>query len=172
MKLSQPQPDPIRKFQREAKAARRAGKNTRCVECGEARLKALVKGSKPTCCAKCNRKMKGQTTMDKHHPAGRANSKVTVTIPVNDHRAVLSVAQYDWPKATLENPEGCPLIAAAAWIRGFIDTARYLIEELLQHAAGLLEILSTFLDDRLGPQWWLDTPLAQFVRKDKNDVAN
>jgi hypothetical protein len=172
MKHSHPQLDAIRKFQREAITARKAGKNTRCVWCGEARLKALVRSSKPTRCAKCNRQMKDQITMDKHHPAGRSNSKVTVTIPVNDHRAVLSVAQYDWPKATLENTDDCPLLAAAACIRGFIDTICYLIDELLRWIAKMLEILSAVLNDRLGPQWWLDTPLAQFARKDKDNVAN
>jgi hypothetical protein len=81
---------------------------------------------------------------------------------------VLSVAQYDWPRATLENPEGCPLLVAAGCIRGFIDTICYLIDELLRWIAEMLEMLSTVLDDRLGPQWWLDTPLARFARKDKN----
>src|SRR6266702_1222925 len=122
MKHSQPQPDAIRKFQREEITARRAGTNTRCAWCGETRLEALVRGSKPTRCAECKRKMKGQTIMDKHHVAGRANSRVTVTIRANDHRAVLSVAQCDWPRQTLENPAGCPLLAAAGCIRGFIDT--------------------------------------------------
>jgi hypothetical protein len=172
MKHSQPRSDPFRKFQREAITVRKAGKNTRCVWCNEEKLKALVRGSKPTRCAKCNRQMKGQTIMDKHHPAGRSNSKVTVTIPVNDHRAILSVAQYDWPKATLENPDACPLLAAAACIRGFIDTISYLIEELLRWIAEMLEILSAFLDHKLGPKWWLDTPVSRFPRKDKNNDAN
>jgi hypothetical protein len=168
MKHSQPQSDAIRKFQREAITARRAGKNTRCTFCGETRLEALVRGSKPTRCAECTRKMKGQTIMDKHHPAGRANSDATVTIPVNAHRAVLSVAQRDWPYETLENPEGCPLIAAAACIRGFIDTISHLIDELLRWIVKMLEALSALLKEKLGPKWWLDTPVSQFARKDKN----
>jgi hypothetical protein len=158
--------DPIRKFQRKAVTARRAGNNTRC-GCGEVPLEALVTGSEPTCCAECRRKMKGHTIMDNHHVAGRRNSDVTIPIPVNDHRAVLSVAQYDWPKATLENTDACPLLAAAACIRGFIDTICYLIDELLRWIAKMLEILSAVLNDRLGPQWWLNTPIAQFAGKDK-----
>jgi hypothetical protein len=110
--------------------------------------------------------------MDKHHPAGSANNKVTVTIPVNDHRAVLSVAQYDWPRLTLENPEGCPLLAAAACIRGFIETICYLIEKLLRWIAEMLEILSAFLDEKLGPQWWATTPVSQFAPKDQDDDKN
>jgi hypothetical protein len=131
MNYSHSQPDPVRTLQRRAQAARRAGQNTRCA-CGETRLEALVIGSKPACCAECRRKKKGQTVMDNHHVAGKANSSVTVSIPVNDHRAVLSVAQYDWPRTTLENPEGCPLLAAAGCIRGFIDILSYLIDRLLR----------------------------------------
>lgn len=164
MKNSQSQPDPIKTFQRKAATSRRAGINTRCA-CGESRLEALVRGSAPTCCAECKRKKKGQRTMDKHHVAGKANSRVTAAIRANDHRAVLNVAQYDWPKATLENPEGCPLRAAAGCIRGFIDTVCYLIDSLLRWIAEMLELLSAVLVERLGQQWWLDTPLARFARK-------
>jgi hypothetical protein len=166
MKHSQSESDPIRKFQRKAVTARRAGNNTRC-GCGEVPLEALVTGSKLTCCAECRRKMKGHTIMDNHHVAGRRNSNVTVSIPVNDHRAVLSVAQYDWPRTTLENPEGCPLLMAAGRVRGFIDTILYLIDKLLRRIADLLEALSALLVERLGPQWWLNTPIAQFAGKDK-----
>jgi hypothetical protein len=52
--------------------------------------------------------------MDAHHVAGKANSPITVPVPVNDHRACLSVAQADWPKSTLMNAHGSPLLAAAA----------------------------------------------------------
>jgi hypothetical protein len=164
MKHAPSESDPIRKYQRKAITARRAGKNTRC-GCGEARLEALVTGSKPTCCAECKRRMKGHAIMDNHHVAGRANSQVTVPIPVNDHRTVLSVAQYDWPRTTLENPQGCPLLAAAGCIRGFIDTILYLINKLLRWLAEMLEALSAFLFERFGQQWWLNTPIAQFARK-------
>jgi hypothetical protein len=168
MNKSHSQPDAIRKFQREAISTRRAGKNTRCDFCGETRLKALVTGSKPTCCAECSRKMKGHSVLDKHHPAGQANSDVKTCIPVNDHRAILNVAQYGWPKGTLENPEHCPLLTAAACIRGFADTALYLIDSLLRWIAEMLELLSKLLFEKWGPQWWLNTPLSQFSRKDKN----
>lgn len=166
--MNHSQPDATRKFQREAITARRAGKNTRCTSCDETRLEALVTGSKPTRCAECTRKMRGQTIMDKHHVAGRANSPVIAKIRANDHRALLSVAQRDLPCATLENPEGCPLLAAAGCIRGFIDTILYFIDKMLRWIAEMLEALSAFLDERFGPQWWLDTPIAQFARKDKN----
>ena len=162
MKSMQPQPNPIKAYQRKSTAARRVGKNTRCT-CHEIRIEALVGSS--GICAECQRKRKGHAIRDNHHVAGKANSRVTVAIPANDHRAVLSVAQYDWPKATLENPNFCPLRAAAACIRGFIDTVHYLIDSLLRWIAEMLELLSELLVERLGPDWWFDTPLAQFARK-------
>ena len=160
--MKQSPADPIRTHQRKAAAVRRAGKNTRCA-CGETRVEALVPGK--GLCAACNRTMKKQSTLDNHHVAGRRDSPVTVPIPVNDHRAILSEAQYDWPKATLENPDGCPLRWAAGCIRGFVDTVVYMIERLLRRIAEMLEVLSAFLVEHLGPEWWLDTPLVHFTRK-------
>ena len=152
--------DPIRTAARKSSARRRTGKNTRCA-CGETRPEALIGNT--GVCAECHRKSKGHATTDKHHVAGRANSAVTVVVPANDHRAVLSEAQYDWPKATLENPDGSPLLTAAACIRGFIDTAIYLIEQMLRWIAEMLEVLNGILVEKFGPEWWRDTPLARFV---------
>jgi hypothetical protein len=103
--------------------------------------------------------------MDKHHPAGEANSPVTVKVRANDHRAVLSVAQYEWPKRTLENPDGCPLLAGAGCIRGFVDTIMHLIDPLLQWIAEMLEALSEFMLEKFGPRWWTSTPIAKFTPK-------
>ncbi|WP_353071482.1 hypothetical protein [Tunturiibacter gelidiferens] len=162
MKNMQPQPNPIKAYQRKSTAARRVGKNTRCT-CGETRIEALVGSS--GICIECHRKATGRSIYDKHHVAGKANSDITVKIPAKDHWAILSVAQYDWPKETLENPTGCPLRATAACIRGFIDTVRYLMESLLHWITDLLEMLSALLVERLGPDWWLGTPISQFARK-------
>lgn len=162
MKITQSQPDPIRTYKRKQAGLRRVGANNRC-SCGETRPEALV-GSTGLCAA-CGRKRRGHSVTDQHHPAGCANSPVTVAIPVNDHRATLSVAQFDWPKKTLENPEGCPLRAGAACIRGFIETLLYLCEQSLTWIIGLLETLSDYLIERLGTQWWAGTPIEQFGRK-------
>jgi len=81
---------------------------------------------------------------------------------------VLSVAQYDWPRLTLENPEGCPLLVAAACNRGFIDSLCYLIDELLRWISEMLEALSALLEEKLGPKWWLNTPVSRFARKDEH----
>jgi hypothetical protein len=93
-------------------------------------------------CARCDRKNRGLSVNDKHHPAGAANSAVTIEIPVNDHRAELSAAQYDWPEETLENPDRNPLLLVAASCRGCTDTITYLLNELLLPRVELLEELA------------------------------
>jgi len=101
--------------------------------------------------------------MDKHHVAGNANSKVTIPVPANDHRAELTEAQYDWPKRTLENPDGSPLLAMAASIRGYVDTVGYLNEKLLTQNPELLELLDAILVEKFGPKWWRNPDLKRFI---------
>jgi hypothetical protein len=107
--------------------------------------------------------------MDEHHFAGKANHPTTIPAPVNDHRARLSVAQADWPKATLTNPQGSPLLAAAACVRGFGDTVLYLIEMGLLWTADMLEKLDEFQVRKLGPRWWVKTEMEEFAPKDKSN---
>lgn len=160
-----PSTDPIGTMQRRNTAARCKGVNAKCHKCGEARPEALVAGSKPMICAECQRKELGHSVNDNHHCFGQNNSPVTISIPANDHRAELSVAQYEWPKNTRENPHGSPFLAAAGCIRGFIDTVLHLIEKGLQWIAGLLEMADAFLVEKFGPKWWVGTPLEQFQSK-------
>jgi hypothetical protein len=104
--------------------------------------------------------------MDRHHPFGEANdAKTTIPAPVNDHRAELNEAQRDWPKRTLENPDGSPLLAASGCIRGFIDTVLYLIETGLLWIAEMLEKLDEWATARFGSKYWLGTPIEQFQPK-------
>ncbi len=159
-----PKNDPFSAYQREDTAARRIG-DRQCSSCGEARPQALITDSDPTICHECQRKLKGHTTMDKSHTAGKANNHSTIPVPTNDHIAVLSVAQYEWPKETLQNPEGCLLLAAAGCVRGVIDHLHYLIDKFLLWIPEMLEKLSAFLKEKLGPKWWVDTPLQQFAPK-------
>jgi hypothetical protein len=149
---------------RKQMAIRRAGVNRVCV-CGETRPEAFETRKRPIICAACTRKKKGMTTMDDHHIAGQANSPITIGLPVNDHRAELTVSQQDWPKHTLENPDGSPLLSGAAHIRGFIDTHIYLIKAFLIWVAEMLEVLDPLLISILGPKWWERTDLKQFAPK-------
>jgi hypothetical protein len=87
---------------------------------------------------------------------------MTIAVPVNDHRAELSEAQHDWPKRTLENPDRSFLLSGAAHIRGFVDILVYLAEQLLLWIAEMLELLDTYLEQRLGQSWWKRTNLGSF----------
>jgi hypothetical protein len=162
--------DEVAAAARHAVAARRIGEGKSC-KCGESRPEALIEGSNPIGCVECERKRRGHSTVDRHHVAGEANDPITTPILVNDHRARLSVDQYDWPKKTTENVDGSPLLAAAASIRGFVDTVVYLLEELLLKHAETLEAFDAYLIRNLGRKWWLKTELKQFAPKRRSAHA-
>ena len=164
-----PTRDPNGAHRRKAVAARRVGVGAHC-PCGENRPEALIAGSSPIICAACQRAVKGCSTIDQHHFAGRANNPSTIPVPVNDHRAILSVAQGEWPKSTLTNAEGSPLLAGAACLRGCIDTILYLIEKGLLWLVDMLEKLDEVLMKKLGPRWWANTEIEQFAPKKKPDA--
>jgi hypothetical protein len=159
-----PRRDPIRAHQRRQAAARRVGENARCA-CGETRPEALIAGSKPMICAECQRKSEGKDITDDHHPAGKANSPITIPVPANDHRAELSTVQYDWPDETLENPDGSPILKGAACIRGSTDVIFYIIKEFLLWVADMLEVLDSFMVATHGQNWWRGTELEKFAPK-------
>jgi hypothetical protein len=71
----------------------------------------------------------------------------------------------DWPKETRENPDGSPLLAAAASIRGFVDTIVYLLENLLLRHAEILEKIDAYFVGHSGRKWWLKTDLKGFAPK-------
>ncbi len=148
-----PTRDPIGKELRRNRAQRRVGLDKKCT-CGEPQPEALIAGSDSVICAECQRKKKGLSVMDHHHVAGRANHDLTVPLPANDHRSILTPAMYDWPKETRENPTGSPLLAAAACIRGFCDTVIYLIDKLIYWVAELLEALHEVLVCEFGENYW------------------
>ena len=156
--------DPEAAWVRNAIAARRVGVNAKCA-CGETRPQALIPKSNPTMCHRCKRTKQGKTTIDNHHVFAKTNSPITLPMPVNDHRAELSVAQYDWPKNTRENSDGSPFLAAAGTIRGFIDTILYLVKQGLLWIADMLEAADRYLLNKLGPKWWLNTELDQYAPK-------
>jgi hypothetical protein len=164
--------DPIKTHRRKKAAERRLGARSKCSTCPENRPEAIVRGSKPQVCEACKRRAEGKSETDQHHLAGRNNHCVTVPIPVNDHRARLSLAQYEWPPKTLQNPDRSPLLAIAACIRGFIDFVQYCIDELLTRAAAFLESLDQWLIEKLGPDWWVDFTFNSISAKEnQNDTA-
>jgi hypothetical protein len=125
---------------------------------------ALEPQTDPRLCTECRKERDGITRMEYHHIAGKANSDITIAVLANDHRACLSEDQRDWPRQTLENREGSPLLRAAACIRGFLDTFVYLAEEFLLWVAEMLEMLHDYLVENFGPQWWCSTQFQRFAR--------
>jgi hypothetical protein len=105
------------------------------------------------------------TAKDNHHFAMKANSPITIPVPVNDHSVELNVAQQDWPKQTRENRDGSPFLAAAGCVRGFIDTILYLIKQGLLWVADMLETADAFMTQRFGKKWWIDTDIEKFAPK-------
>ena len=158
-----PQRDPEAAYVRKVNAARRIG-DRKCA-CGEARPEALLRDSNPMICVACQRKQRGHTTFDLHHPGSEANSPTKIPIWVSDHVAILNVLQYDWPKTTLENPDGSPLLAAAGRNRGYTETNAYIVDALLRQNTEVLEVLDAYLVKRLGTKWWVGTELEQFAPK-------
>lgn len=158
--------DPIAAFERETRAERRVGEDSRC-KCGEQRPLALIRGSKPTICAACQREQLGKSSLDNHHPAGAANDPTTVPVPTNDHRAILSLQQYEWSELVWKNPSGSPVIRGAASIRGYTETGDYLVASLLVPNAEMLEVLDAFLEKRLGSEWWVGTEMERFAPRHK-----
>ena len=94
----------------------------------------------------------GRPWLEAHHPPGQHNDRRTVRLPANYH-SVLSELQYRWPRETLRNPDGSPLLRAAALTRGLLD-ALYLVMLHGLWVPVLLEQLDEFLRERVGERWW------------------
>jgi hypothetical protein len=76
-------------------------------------------------------------------------------MPANDHSAA-SDPQLDWPLATLRNPDGSPLLRAAASVRAWLDVLRIIIERTAGEVPALLEALDAWLRQLVGERWWDD----------------
>ena len=145
--------DPLRAARRESRRARRFAPGARCEQCGEARTCALIDGAAPLLCRECRALRDGRSPIEWHHPAGQHNSEVRVAMPANDH-SVASDYQTDWPLETLRNPDGSPLLRAAACVRGWLDVLRLIMEHTVAWVPGFLEALDAWLRERLGERWW------------------
>ncbi len=104
--------------------------------------------------------------MDNHHVVGETNDPTTVPIPTNDHVAVLSEDQHDWPRQTRENPDGDPALRAAACLRGVLRTVQYLVDAAVLWIVQFFEALSAFRVKTIGRFWWRGTPLESFTTKE------
>jgi hypothetical protein len=96
----------------------------------------------------------GRHWFERHHPAGQANdAEHTVEVPMGDHM-VLSSYQQEWPQETLRNPDGSPLLRAAAATRGWLDILRLILDRTVGWVPRFLERLDAWLNTKLGERWW------------------
>jgi hypothetical protein len=144
--------DPIGAWVRNTRAQRRVGDGATCASCGEHRPSALMSGRTPPCCYRCNRLAQGREPYEDNHVFGRRNSELVIRYPINDHRAVLSVAQYRWPPEALENPRGSVLIAGVARMHGAYDNVEHILAENRDFATQLAHV-DQLLTVVYGPQW-------------------
>jgi hypothetical protein len=145
--------DPIKAWVRDSRAQRRVGPDALCASCRkERRPFALIRGRTPPICFGCDRVAHGCPPAEDHHLFGERNSAAIVTMPINDHRAVLSVAQYEWPRRTLENADRSPLREGSARLRGRGDLVAYMVEDSRANAE-LLDYVDDLLTKIHGPNW-------------------
>ncbi len=105
-------------------------------------------------CAEHRADRTGSCWIEGHHVRGRHSDPADVVdVPANDH-ACLSELQRSWPEETLRNPDGSPLLRAAAALRGWLDVLRLILERTVGWIPNLLEALDSWLRNRLGPYWW------------------
>ncbi len=143
-----------REIRNEAHFQRLGTRNPCCQRCGNERHPAALTGTAPDIvCYECLLKESGRSWTEDHHPAGRRNNPTTIAMPGNDHR-VLSDMQRDWPERTLRNPDGSPLLAAAAAVRCWLNVMLLLIERTVGHVPVFLEALDEKLREEWGDRWW------------------
>jgi hypothetical protein len=145
--------DPLQAARRESRRVRRFAPGAQCERCGERDTRTLIAAAAPVLCRECRAVGDGRSPIEWHHPAGEHNSEVTIAMPANDH-AILSDYQQDWPLETLRNPDGSPLLRAAASVRAWLDVLRLVIERTVGGVPALLETLDAWLRELAGERWW------------------
>ena len=125
----------------------------KCLYCPESDPFALHGVHPDIVCYECSAEQAGRAWIEDHHPAGRRNDSFTIPIPGNDHR-LLNDMQNDWPERTLRNPDGSPLLAAAATVRGWLNILRLTIERTVGWVPPFLESLDAWLRAKQGDRWW------------------
>jgi hypothetical protein len=104
-------------------------------------------------CSEHDADAQGRSWIEDHHIAGRHNDPTKVSLPANEHSAV-TARQGLWDRDTLRNQNGSPLLRMAAWIRGWVEVMRVMIDRSIGRIPAGLEKLDVLLTDRLGSGWW------------------
>lgn len=104
-------------------------------------------------CREHSADQQGRSWTEEHHLAGHANNPEHAAVPANDH-GTLSAYQQLWDRETLRNPDGSPLLRAAAALRGWLDLMRIMITRTVGWIPEFLERLDAALRAAIGPAWW------------------
>lgn len=127
-----------------------------CRSCPESDPLALTGVAPDIVCYECRSLEHGRDWVEGHHVSGQSNDPADiVALPGNDHR-VVSVAQARWDHATLRNPEGSPLLRAAAAVRSWLDLLAAILDRSVGWVPASLERLDAALRLEIGPTWWTD----------------
>ena len=122
--------------------------------CGETHPLAMTGAFPNERCDECQLKAHGKSPIERQHPAGRRNDPAyEIPMPANPHR-VWDAWKRTWPQRTLRNPEGSPLLRAAAGVRAFLDFAHGLLDRLMAWIPSELEATDAALTKAHGPRWW------------------
>lgn len=143
--------NPMRRDARHARRRRELGSGAMC-PCGESDSRCLITSDDGIQCYACRSRRAGRPDTERHHVAGRHNLATTVPVPNNEHR-ILSDRQQAWPTATIRNPDGSPLLQAAATIRGWLDVLVLILERAVGWIPRFLEVLDAWLRMQIGPGW-------------------
>jgi hypothetical protein len=136
---------------------RRLGTRTpRCIEpaCEESNPFAFTGAHPNLWCYEHALIRAGRGWLEDHHGKGHRNDAFDIVeLPGNDHR-VLNGRQLLWPPDTLRNPDGSPLLVAAAALRGWLDVLWLIIDRTVGWVPEFLEQLDAWLRQQLGERWW------------------
>lgn len=129
--------------------------------CAERDPFALTGLSPNLVCGECQAKDAGRSPVEGHHVKGRHNdADDVIDVPVNDHRSLSEAQQHQWPVDTLRNPQGSPVLRAAAALRGWLDVLRLILERTVGWIPAFLERLDATLVVALGERYWIRLGLA------------
>jgi len=103
----------------------------------------------------------GRSPVERQHPAGRRNDPTFVVPMLGNLHRLMDEDKRDWPERTLRNPEGSPMLKAAACVRAVADWLRLIIERLLGWVPTFLEAVDAAFTERHGPRWWETLGLAE-----------
>lgn len=141
---------------REQRLRQLGTRSPRCRDCPEADPFALSGVHPDIVCYECLAIEQGRSLIEGHHVSGQASDPDDlIDLLGNDHRA-LSAAQSRWPRETLRNPDGSPLLRAAAAIRGWLEVLALILDRSVGWVPGFLEWLDATLRTAVGPTWWTE----------------